>query len=126
MIQANEAIVGRIFDRKHGKGRTQTTLTENMIGLIFSSDKGLALNDFEPIPLTPEILEKCGFEKQDDGDGGYYRELLSENGILFVEGDKKGYTDVFIDCWEQIRVRYLHQLQNLYYSLTGTELNYQP
>jgi len=29
----------------------------------------LSLNDIEPIPLTPEILEKNGFEKAPDEDG---------------------------------------------------------
>jgi len=79
-------------------------------------------DDLEPIPLTPEILEKCGFEKNEDGDDGYYYDL-SANGILFIEGDKKGYCEVFLDMIEEVRVRYLHQLQNLYFSLTGQELN---
>lgn len=79
-----------------------------------------------PIPLSPEILQTLGFEKTEDGDGGYYHELLSANGVLFVEGNKKGYTDVFIDCWEEIRVKYLHQLQNLYWCLCGKELIYKP
>lgn len=91
-------------------------------GPIFLSISGKDAEHYNPIPLSPEVLEKCGFDNQEDGDGGYYHELLSDNGVLFVEGDKKGYTDVFIDCWENIRVRYLHQLQNLYFALTSHEL----
>jgi hypothetical protein len=88
------------------------------------------LDEFEPIPLTPEILEKCGFEKsKEEVYGEEYLGLKLYNGIcryeicffpgntftsisLFHKGELIGRT------WE-----YLHQLQNLYFALTGQELN---
>lgn len=120
MIQAKELRLGN-WIKVYG----DVTCAWNLSSDDDVNDEGNG-DHIQPIPLTPEILEKCGFEKQDDGDGGYYLELLSANGFLFVAGDKKGYTDVFIDLWEQLRVRYLHQLQNLYFALTGNEINYKP
>jgi hypothetical protein len=68
---------------------------------------------FSPIPLTPEILEKAGFKKQSSG----YRRL--NNIILMYDNDD--------NCWllkghPFFKFQSLHQLQNLYHSLTGKEL----
>ena len=64
------------------------------------------LEDFEPIPLSPEILEKAGFEKCSCG-GWKQGELHLYKGFNY----------------ERKRIiKYLHQLQNLYFSLTGEEL----
>jgi len=132
MILANELRLGNwVEEEVLGRVRIVAILSDTVavVGKGMKMDRAiedrefsLNLSNIKPVPLTPEILEKCGFEKQEDGDGGYYRELLSGNGFLFVEGDKKGYTDVFIDLSEHLRVRYVHQLQNLYFALTGEEL----
>jgi hypothetical protein len=77
----------------------------------------------DPIPLTPEILEKAGFEK--DGDYFFFQPMLENihyRLIEFPEGNwivSKG----FINYNHELRViKYLHQLQNLYFALTGEEL----
>lgn len=76
-----------------------------------------------PIPLTPEILEKCGFAKDRTGFS-----LLDKMSLSFSV-DKSGR---YIACWEDkslhlpYELNYLHQLQNLYWCLCGEELNYQP
>ena len=84
---------------------------------------------YEPIPITPEILEQCGFEiiypAHDD------KRMLSSRYIA----DNKNSRIVFdynkriilIDINETIIKHYflfnhLHQLQNLYFALTGEEL----
>lgn len=79
------------------------------------------LIDFEPIPLTPEILEKAGFKLSSEyGLPSYFHALLSfdidfrEDGIFVV---------LHHDIWhELVKIEYVHQLQNLFYVLTGTEL----
>jgi len=63
---------------------------------------------FEPIPLTEDILLKCGFIK----DGNLY----FKNGFVFRD-DKLFYNTV-----ELYLTINLHQLQNLYFSLTNEEL----
>jgi hypothetical protein len=72
----------------------------------------------KPIPLTPDILERCGFEKG-AGNPNYHKlhppffGVISEiDGAFRIGGlDYLGRD-----------VKYLHQLQNLYFALTGEEL----
>src|SRR6478736_6198624 len=64
-----------------------------------------------PIPLTPEILEMCGFEEEIGRRGVYFqnrlRILLKGLAYLIDEDDNRGYY-IPNPC------QYLHQLQNLY------------
>lgn len=69
---------------------------------------------FQPIPLTPEILEKCGFEKN----------VLHVGHLSFVwYGDDNIGVHGMLGMVKPITMRYVHQLQNLVHSLTQTELN---
>ena len=79
---------------------------------------------YEPIPLTPEILEKCGFERgiifinrglelQID----FYKNRIDARITLLDNFDGDKGADI-------IEIKYLHDLQNLYYALTKQELNY--
>lgn len=81
--------------------------------------------DFEPIELTPEILEKCGFDRYtevpNDGIGDKLEVFEGLYGVVFFF-DVHGAL-VFKDYHSNMnRPKYLHQLQNLYFALTGEEL----
>lgn len=132
MIQANEAVVGRWFNRKHGKGHTWTQLTEDMMCWIFHPEMmEYALDDFEPIPLTPEILEKAGFEKLKKADT-YRCYWGSLDKVLFIGFYGTGIFPTIVKEGEMVsdptgaimlnKIEYLHQLQNLIFALTGQEL----
>jgi len=77
----------------------------------------------EPIPLTPEILVACGFDKQSNGTYAHVNSDLSCVFKISHVGDGKWYS---INATTNIPILYLHQLQNLYYCLTGEEINYKP
>lgn len=74
--------------------------------------------DISPIPITKEWLERLGFETDS------YRQEFKK-GVLNLDCE---YTDrgewmVFTTKREYVNdVKYIHQLQNLYYALTGEEL----
>jgi len=76
------------------------------------------LASFEPIVLTVELLEKAGFEKTKH----LFTTYFETDGLrLKVEDD-----DFQPVCGKEafgLPVQYVHQLQNLYYSLTGKELD---
>lgn len=84
----------------------------------------LGLDAVQPIPLTPEILEKAGFIFNDDAD---WFELKNWNPYVIKKGKTALLNDIFrlttfkVD-WNLAELKYLHQLQNLYYALTGEEL----
>ena len=88
-----------------------------------------------PIPLTPEILENYGFIK--DGFGAYNiavknnyqtsKGILSFSGdylYLRHENDNNKSNDSICTLWNKDLMKefYVHDLQNLYFALTGEEL----
>ncbi len=74
------------------------------------------LEKYEPIRITEECLFKFGFEKSDHDSGGYkwYKGMFY---ILELAKDA-----FYCDYTLIFRVDHIHQLQNLYFALTGKEL----
>jgi len=85
-----------------------------------------------PIPITPEVLKKCGWELQPCSEAlvkevyGQDVYSLKSNEDFVLAKVKDGY--VFCDhiIGDVKPITSLHQLQNLYFALTGEELKYQP
>lgn len=75
---------------------------------VIDNKKGI----FEPIPITEEWLLKFGFEKTPLG---YFK----KDGIILVVEDF--YYECLLGSVAKI-LKYIHQLQNLYFALTGKEL----
>ncbi len=101
MIKASELRIGNwiVFDGK---------ILRATSNIIHSLDEEWF--QAEPIPLTYEILEKCGFECLcSKWKNGHIELLVNLNGYDFFYG---GFT----------KLEYLHQLQNLYFALTTEEL----
>jgi len=86
-----------------------------------------------PIPLTEEILLKFGFEKK----GNDFVNHRTDGDIDSVTGATMYISEFvnkefeFVVCADTyngycLTIPYLHQLQNLYFALTGEELQYTP
>ena len=98
------------------------------------------IETYEFIPLTEEILLKCGFVKVKNKDKEGLREYIGHTAqkaryaifgtdIFITKVDKRGLLWRSIECdfmvlfyHKSIPIKYLHQLQNLYFTLTGQEL----
>jgi len=81
-----------------------------------------ALSDFEysAIPLTPEILEKAGFEKADNGIA-----LKTFEGYVWIGSLFEGFPltlEIDGNRMPLHHIKHVHQLQNLYFALTGEEI----
>lgn len=74
--------------------------------------------DIEVIPLTEEWLVKLGFENVQDV---FYRCKYGWFRINLECAGKKGFYFRSIDGY-MMELKYAHQLQNLFYDLTGDEL----
>ncbi len=145
MIQAKDIRVGAIFNRKHGKGWTETIINEEIIGKIFSGDKEYALDDFEPIQINDEILAMYNFEFFDyyilddyagneilkhyklpfnDSSDCYYCLEQDESGEfrLSIERDGNDKIDSYISV-SLSTIRYEHQFRDICLSLTAKEIN---
>ena len=75
------------------------------------------MKDIEGIKLTSEILLNQGFTCDTEIDYRYYLDNIS----IAIDIDDFGLR--LSDSWEYNKILYIHQLQNLYFTLTGQELN---
>jgi hypothetical protein len=73
------------------------------------------ISNYEPIPITEEWLLKFGFEKSFDTN--FTLEFLHHE----LEINISGY-GTWLNTQDIVSVKYVHQLQNLYFALTGEEL----
>lgn len=120
-MKANELRIGSWYNSVKFKKPVQCELSD-LYDLCAKSDG--AYNDppidemFKPIPLTEEWLKKFWLEKDGDvlGVDTYYN-------ACFI---RKNNRVKFIGSYDNSKIgkpiKYVHQLQNLYFALTGKEL----
>lgn len=97
----------------------------NMYKLLIPGEQyAVEVEEFDPIPLTEELLLKCGITEAYSDSKGY---IYSINEVKFLRCffdipsffiETKGDDDLFNRPIES-----LHQLQNLYFDLTGKDLD---
>lgn len=126
-INPNELRLGNLYLRKHGKGHTITEIDLEILANIFNPNGDLALDDFDEIPITDELLYRLGFTDRSDhrGDGQIFdlnnkdwkRSFCVARDYIKNGG---GYVHMGTD---RIKFKYIHQLQSLFFWITGFELN---
>lgn len=133
MIKANELRIGNwvLLDGKHIadiESVTQNVIsTKNPYNKYTDGTSGdywnCASDYITPVPLTPEILEKCGFEKFQYGDSTALEGYVT-NGRIIIKGflTPDNYFNLLGYKQDHSIIQYLHQLQNLYFALAGEEL----
>lgn len=81
------------------------------------------LYDLQPIPITEEWLLKLGFEKEE---GNLYSLYVDDNLDVSLWSDTYfSNPTIELTCNGKVvckNIKYIHQLQNLYFALTGQEL----
>lgn len=86
-------------------------------------------SEISPIELNRDIFLKMGAVLETfDCLSWANLKVTCRNGsvIDFLEGDKNGFFEVLIDTEQEIRVRYVHEVQNWYFMYTGgLELDFQ-
>jgi hypothetical protein len=119
MIKRNELRIGNyVMDNVSGEWMIVDEIGENVGAIVINRDKYPLPEGWNMgyIPLTPEILERCGFEQNSPVYGDYYN-----NGDIFIFKEKDGFM-LFDEGSIGNPFNYLHQLQNLFFALTGEEL----
>lgn len=121
-MKANELRIGNLFQDKKGTRLTSFGCTPDddtdKFNVWYGNELGFYLpeKEIEGIPLTEERLIKFGFEKVEfDGITTY------GNKIFYIEKEYKGNFYIVLQG-KKIALTYVHQLQNLYFVLTGEEL----
>lgn len=78
------------------------------------------IKDIEPIPLTEEWVKKFLFVKDEEYDSTFNLPLSAFNGFTTITIDVRA--EILLLDLMEIKIKYVHQLQNLYFALTGNEL----
>jgi len=89
--------------------------------------------NYKPIPLTEEILLDFGFSITCDPENVHYKiNVCNEYNEKFVINRKVSYDVFYIqhkDCNDYshftTQIKHVHQLQNIFHSLTGEELEFK-
>jgi hypothetical protein len=108
MIQPNELRIGNyVRDNLGGILRIKGIKDESVLFHI------------KPIPITEDILLKCGFERDIDI---VYRYYLTYDYSILLAYDIDDNRIRLGDSWDFGNIIFIHELQNLYFALTKTEL----
>ena len=84
--------------------------------------KGSILEHIKPIPISDGLLLKFGFKEDKFCLNGFYKKNIVRNISLKSHMDTV-YLDID-DEYDLADCKYVHQLQNLFFALTGEELTF--
>ena len=124
-MRVNELRLGNYVDFD-GLSFTIKCISNNFI----EADRGrgkvrFSINDLKPIPITEQWLLRLGFEKEKEQDKLLATYFYHKNNISRVEfSDKHGnlyWHDNYSSIYHK-EIKYVHQLQNIYFALIGEEL----
>lgn len=109
-MKANEIRIGNLFT-VNGFTMYVEAIFKDTVYFDFEGEGNI--KDLIPIPLTEEILNKAGFESHYHG--------FIRNERIFIEETLNGWNIGFFGITMR-EVRYIHDLQNLIFALTGEEI----
>lgn len=82
-------------------------------------DQIASIDWIKPIPLTPAVLEACGFEYEKKN---IKWKINKNTGLEFAWGEDFGTQFGYSTCRRNVsHINFLHQLQNIYYLFTDQE-----
>lgn len=81
-----------------------------------------SMDMIKPIEITEDWLLKFGFEKLTDKSKGFKSNSYTyTKGVSFIVHLNEN--SLSVNFWQGNEKKYVHQLQNLFYALTGVELS---
>lgn len=129
MIKSNDLRIGNNFKYEYEvitlygiEDKSVQILKPNMNNYFHK----IPIDWIEPIPLTEEILLKCGFVSKSIYDDLELNGFKIQSTVRRCDTNER--SSFFLNLGEENeslnnRIDYLHQLQNLYWFLYGKELN---
>jgi hypothetical protein len=117
-MEVNKLRIGNWIEIGIEKGKVIEISQDNCLKININNKENISAPNerFDPIPLTKEWLEKFGF--------------VMDTYCYFHLDDIIGKFDILMDddkffALKLCKIKYVHQLQNLYFALTGEELKIQ-
>jgi|SRR5688500_15420077 len=123
MIDPYQLRIGNYVNSIHDPLKVEAIFRDNFF--VFDSYGQKLLGDnINPISIMDVDLQEFGFEKFEDDESINFmfdKFLLKRNNEVLLT-IIKGLSDEWISC-NGVNILFLHQLQNLYYALTGLDLD---
>ena len=97
--------------------------SSNNTDITAKNESSVIFEDLNPIEITPKSIGQLGFT----ADETMSINIFSDNNVRFIWNEKLSQV-VLVDGKNGVigqEIKYLHQLQNIYYFLTGKELPLQ-
>lgn len=128
MIDTKQLRIGNVIGRMvcrppdWNKAVALEFLTPSLAVFLFKNEEDV-LSTFVPVPITPELLEICGFVDHAGNGWGSRLQLNSTDELAWYKQDNSlKYQTQGSGFSRDFSIKYLHQLQNLFFALTGDEL----
>lgn len=112
MIKINEIRVGNLFTYCNNEDEYPFELSD----FVSLNEYELSLEDIKPIRITDKKLCDIGFEK----DNTYFTKWINEHEcIILAKGNNNYY---LCDTDFNVKMEFIHELQNFYYDLKKEDL----
>ena len=119
-MNIKELRIGNYIESIHGNADTYTIVDLSLFSTV--EEGRLSEENIEPAPLTEEWLKRAGFiwsiYHQANHTEGFPYEIEQVSSDLYLMRSFRK-TESFT-----VPLKYVHQLQNLVFALTGTELEF--
>jgi hypothetical protein len=119
MLTAAEIRIGNylFFISDSDESEIKPVTSTDIVDIEFSNADG-----YEPVPLTAELLQQASFQYSSGTDLEF---IIDDKNKLIASTFVDGAYIVQLSCHGNFlgqKLSYLHQLQNLFFALTGREL----
>lgn len=133
MIEINELRCGNLVICRNKAAEVEkiSCITQEVLAQYIDDSEGKWFDDvnyLRPIHLTDAVLEACGFKMYKEHPSLLFSEVFGSIYLVqlkegeFGVGENNRYKHRMVYLTYTIPCSTLHQLQNLYYALTGEEL----
>ena len=125
-MKVEELRVGNLIKFDGITYKAESIHLEGCVGLNDIMYNEVYINDLKPIKLTEEWFIEFGFKYKNAGGygkSGYFLEIKNQDQDTFIFANNKLQVSIYtFSIFIDVNIEYVHQLQNLYFALTGKEL----
>lgn len=127
-MEAKNFRIGNWISTEKGDKQVESIDETGIIDVETIDHDGFYYYNYQPIPISPEWLKRFGFVKDNNGNywidlQTHYLELMPSNGYwypVYAQVPEMSHEDE--QRVSTNRIEFVHELQNLFFALTGNEL----
>lgn len=117
-MEANELRIGNLVNYQGDNWNMSSIFKDDPLELVKNGTYKIAnISEFQPIELTEELLLNFGFKWKNNGlrKSNFCLRNFGSSWSIFLSNESFNFN---------VELKYFHELQNLYFYITGVEINY--